>query len=36
MNKEIINGIEYREVTLRGRTKLISRKGDAINPIRRN
>lgn len=33
---EIINGKEYREVTLRGRTKLIASDGDAINPIRRN
>ena len=36
MNSEIINGIEYREVTLRGRTKLIAKDGSAINPIRRN
>lgn len=36
MNIEIINGIEYHEVTLRGRTKLIARDGSAINPYRRN
>lgn len=35
MYKEIINGKEYRLVTVRGRSKLISRDGDAINPIRR-
>lgn len=32
---EIIDGKEYREVTLRGRTKLIAKDGSAINPIRR-
>lgn len=36
MKTEIINGKEYREVTIRDRTKLISFDGDAINPIRRN
>lgn len=35
MNTEIIDGKEYREVTLRGRTKLIASDGSAINPIRR-
>lgn len=35
MNTEIIDGKEYREVTLRGRTKLIANDGSAINPIRR-
>lgn len=35
MKKEIINGKEYREVTIRGRTKLIANDGSAINPIRR-
>lgn len=35
MKKEIIDGIEYRKVTIRGRTKLISKNGEAINPIRR-
>lgn len=35
MNTEIIDGKEYREVTLRGRTKLIADDGSAINPIRR-
>ena len=33
---EIIDGIEYRLVTINGRSKLISRDGKAINPIRRN
>ena len=32
---EIINGKEYRYVEICGRGKLISRDGDAINPIRR-
>ena len=32
---EIIDGKEYREVTLRGRTKLIAQDGSAINPFRR-
>ena len=36
MYKEIINGIEYRLVTIGNRSKLISANGDAINPIRRN
>lgn len=36
MYKEIINGKEYRLVTLRGRGKLIASDGSAINPIRRN
>lgn len=31
----IINGKEFREVTLRGRTKLIARDGEAYNPIHR-
>ncbi len=35
MKKEIIDGKEYREVTLRGRTKLIAKDGSAINPKRR-
>ena len=35
MNIEIINGKEFHEVTLRGRTKLIARDGEAINPYRR-
>lgn len=35
VNTEIINGKEYREVTLRGRTKLIAKDGSAINPKRR-
>lgn len=35
MNIEIINGKEFHEVTLRGRTKLIARDGEAINPHRR-
>lgn len=36
MNTVIIEGKEYREVTLRGRTKLIARDGSALNPYRRN
>lgn len=36
INTEIINNKEYREVTIRGRTKLIAKDGDAINPKRRN
>lgn len=36
MYSEIINGVEYRLVTIRGRSKLISSSGDAINPIRKN
>lgn len=35
MRSEIIDGKEYREVTLRGRAKLIASDGSAINPIRR-
>lgn len=35
MRSEYINGKEFREVTLRGRTKLIARDGEAINPQRR-
>lgn len=35
MKSEIINGKEYREVTLRGRTKLIASDGSAVNPKRR-
>ncbi len=33
---EIINGIEYKEVTVRNRTKLVSKYGDIINPHKRN
>lgn len=33
---EIIDGIEYKEVTIRNRTKLVSKYGDLINPQRRN
>lgn len=36
IKSEIIDGKEYREVTVRGRTKLISRDGSAINPTHRN
>lgn len=36
MHKEIINGKEYRLVTLRNRSKLIASDGSAINPTRRN
>ena len=36
MKIEIIDGVEYREVTLRGRTKLIAKDGRAINPQHRN
>lgn len=36
MKEEIINGKIYREVTLRGRTKLIAADGSAINPHKRN
>lgn len=36
MKSEIIDGVEYREVTLRGRTKLITKDGTAINPHHRN
>lgn len=32
---EIVNGKEYRKITLRGRTKLIAKDGSAINPYRR-
>lgn len=35
MYKEFIDGEEYRLVTVRGRSKLISKEGKAINPIRR-
>lgn len=35
MYSEIINGKEFRAVTLRGRTKLIAKDGEAINPKRR-
>lgn len=35
MRSEIIDGVEYREVTIRGRTKLVDKNGNAINPIRR-
>ena len=33
---EIINGIEYKEITIRKRTKLVSKYGDIINPYKRN
>lgn len=33
---EIINGKEYREVEIRGRTKFIAKDGSAINPYKRN
>ena len=33
---EIINGKEYRYVSIRGRGKLIASDGDAINPIKRS
>ena len=33
---EIIDGIEYRLVTIRGRSKLVSKYGDIINPFKRN
>lgn len=36
MKNEIIDGKEYREVTLRGRTKLIAADGSAINLFRKN
>lgn len=36
MKKEMINGQEYRLVTLRNRSKLVSKDGDLINPFRRN
>ena len=36
MKEEIIDGKVYREITLRGRTKLIAKDGSAINPCRRN
>lgn len=36
MRSEIIDGVEYREVTVRGRTKLIAKDGTALNPYRRN
>ena len=36
MKEEIIDGKIYREITLRGRTKLIARDGSAVNPSRRN
>lgn len=35
INTEIINNKEYREITIRGRTKLIAKDGSAINPKRR-
>lgn len=35
MKEESINGKVFREVTIRGRTKLIAADGEAINPIRR-
>ena len=36
MDNEIIDGKEYRLVTIRGRSKLIAKDGSAINPIRRS
>ena len=36
MDAVIIEGKEYRKVTLRGRTKYIARDGSAINPVRKN
>lgn len=36
METVIVDGKEYREVTLRGRTKLIAKDGSAINPYRKN
>lgn len=36
MYSEIINGKEYRLVTIRDRSKLIAADGSAINPIKRN
>lgn len=36
MKSKIINGEEYRLVTVRGRSKWISKHGDAYNPIRYN
>lgn len=36
MTEVIINGKAYREVTLRGRTKLIAKDGSAVNPYRKN
>lgn len=36
MYSEIINGVEYRLVTIYGRSKLISESGDAYNFVRRN
>lgn len=35
INTEIINDKEFREVTVRRRTKLIAKDGEAINPKRR-
>lgn len=32
---QIINGVEYKLVTLRNRSKLVSRDGDLINPYRK-
>lgn len=36
MKTIIVNGIEYRQVEINGRTKLISKDGMALNPIKRN
>ena len=33
---EIINGVEYKLITIRNRSKLVSREGDLINPFKRN
>lgn len=36
MESKIINGIEYRYVTIRDRSKWVSKEGDLINPVRIN
>lgn len=36
MTTEIINDKEYRLITLRGRSKLVSKDGHIMNPCRRN
>ena len=35
MESIIVDGKEYRKITLRGRSKYIARDGSAINPVRR-
>lgn len=35
MEEKVINGIPYRLVTLRNRSKYVSEDGDFINPYRR-